>query len=91
MTMRSPSIFAPLEETAAVQQMDAEDAALGAAGTGPALADGARTCGGSAGTVGRANPFSAVDPLPIGYLAWVVVWFALILGLAIWSFRTREI
>ena len=45
----------------------------------------------AAGTVGRANPFSAVDPPPIGYLAWVVVWFALILGLAIWSFRTREI
>jgi ABC-type transport system involved in multi-copper enzyme maturation permease subunit len=45
----------------------------------------------AAGTVGRANPFSAVDPPPIGYLAWVVVWFALILGLAMWSFRTREI
>ena len=45
----------------------------------------------AAGTVGRANPFSAVDPPPLGYLAWVVIWFALVLGLAIWSFRTREI
>jgi len=45
----------------------------------------------AAGTVGRANPFSASDPPPFGYLLWVVVWFALVLGLAIWSFRTREI
>ncbi|MGA8924087.1 MAG: ABC transporter permease [Candidatus Dormiibacterota bacterium] len=44
-----------------------------------------------AGTVGRANPFSAVDPPPLAYLAWVVIWFALMLGLSIWSFRTREI
>jgi ABC-type transport system involved in multi-copper enzyme maturation permease subunit len=44
-----------------------------------------------AGTVGRANPFSAVDPPPFSYLAWVVVWFALMLALAVWSFRTREI
>jgi ABC-type transport system involved in multi-copper enzyme maturation permease subunit len=45
----------------------------------------------AAGTVGRANPFSAVDPPPIEFLAWVVVWFAIMLGLSIWSFRTREI
>jgi ABC-type transport system involved in multi-copper enzyme maturation permease subunit len=45
----------------------------------------------AAGTVGRANPFSAVDPPPIQFLAWVVVWFAIMLGLSIWSFRTREI
>jgi ABC-type transport system involved in multi-copper enzyme maturation permease subunit len=45
----------------------------------------------AAGTVGRANPFSAVDPPPVAYLAWVVIWFALMLTLAIWSFRTREI
>jgi len=44
-----------------------------------------------AGTIGRANPFSAVDPPPIPFLAWVVVWFALMLTLSIWSFRTREI
>ena len=44
-----------------------------------------------AGTIGRANPFSAVDPPPLAFLAWVVVWFALLLTLSIWSFRTREI
>jgi ABC-2 type transport system permease protein len=44
-----------------------------------------------AGTIGRANPFSAVDPPPPAFLAWVVVWFALMLGLSIWSFRAREI
>jgi len=44
-----------------------------------------------AGTLGRANPFSAVDPPPPAFLAWVVVWFALMLALSIWSFRTREI
>ncbi len=45
----------------------------------------------AAGTVGRANPFSAVDPPPVQFLAWVAVWFALMLALSIWSFRTREI
>ena len=45
----------------------------------------------AAGTVARANPFSAVDPPPVGFLLWVFVWFALMLGLSIWSFRTREI
>ena len=44
-----------------------------------------------AGTLGRANPFSAVDPPPTAFLAWVVIWFALMLALSIWSFRTREI
>jgi ABC-type transport system involved in multi-copper enzyme maturation permease subunit len=45
----------------------------------------------AAGTVGRANPFAAVDPPPIEFLAWVVVWFAIMLALSVWSFRTREI
>ena len=45
----------------------------------------------AAGTVARANPFSAVDPPPVAFLIWVVVWFTVVLGLAIWSFRTREI
>jgi ABC-type transport system involved in multi-copper enzyme maturation permease subunit len=45
----------------------------------------------AAGTVARANPFAAIDPPPIAFLAWVVVWFGLVLALAIWSFRTREI
>jgi len=45
----------------------------------------------AAGTIARANPFVAVDPPPTQFLAWVVVWFALMLALSIWSFRTREI
>ncbi|HEY8803102.1 MAG TPA: ABC transporter permease [Candidatus Dormibacteraeota bacterium] len=45
----------------------------------------------AAGTVARANPFAAVDPPPITFLGWVVIWFALMLALSIWSFRTREI
>jgi ABC-type transport system involved in multi-copper enzyme maturation permease subunit len=45
----------------------------------------------AAGTIARANPFSAVDPPPVAFLAWVVVWFAGMLALSIWSFRTREL
>ncbi len=45
----------------------------------------------AAGTAGSANPFSAVDPPPTAFLAWVVVWFGVTLVLSIWSFRTREI
>jgi ABC-type transport system involved in multi-copper enzyme maturation permease subunit len=45
----------------------------------------------AAGTIGRANPFAQVEPPPAAFLLWVVVWFALMLGLSIWSFRTREI
>jgi ABC-type transport system involved in multi-copper enzyme maturation permease subunit len=45
----------------------------------------------AAGPVGRANPFAAADPPAVGYLAWVIVWFGLVLALAIWSFRRREI
>lgn len=43
------------------------------------------------GTFGRANPFAAVDPPPAEFLAWVMIWFALMLALSVWSFRTREI
>ncbi|TMB88923.1 MAG: ABC transporter permease [Chloroflexi bacterium] len=45
----------------------------------------------AAGTVGRANPFSAVDPPPIQFLMWVAAWFAVMLALSVWSFRTREL
>ena len=45
----------------------------------------------AAGTFGRANPFAAVDPPPTEFLLWVVVWFAVVLALSMWSFRTREI
>jgi ABC-type transport system involved in multi-copper enzyme maturation permease subunit len=43
------------------------------------------------GAVASANPFAAVNPPPIQFLAWVVVWFALMLALSVWSFRTREL
>lgn len=43
------------------------------------------------GTVAQANPFAAADPPPVAFLVWVVVWFAVVLGLTIWSFRNREI
>ena len=43
------------------------------------------------GTAGRASPFAATDPPPISYLLWVAVWFAIMLGLSILSFRRREI
>lgn len=45
----------------------------------------------SAGTFGRANPFAAVDPPPVQFLVWVLVWFGIVLTLSMWSFRTREI
>src|SRR4030088_1420467 len=45
----------------------------------------------AAGTVARANPFAQVDPPPLSYLAWVVLWFGIVLALSVWSFRTREI
>ncbi|HEV2217539.1 MAG TPA: ABC transporter permease [Candidatus Dormibacteraeota bacterium] len=45
----------------------------------------------SAGAFARANPFAALDPPPVAFLLWVAVWFAGILFLSIWSFRTREI
>ena len=43
------------------------------------------------GTFGRANPFAAVDPPPTEFLMWVAIWFAGMLALSVWSFRTREI
>jgi ABC-type transport system involved in multi-copper enzyme maturation permease subunit len=43
------------------------------------------------GAIASANPFAAANPPPIQFLAWVVVWFGLMLALSVWSFRTREI
>jgi ABC-type transport system involved in multi-copper enzyme maturation permease subunit len=43
------------------------------------------------GNFGRANPFAAIDPPPLEFLAWVAVWFTGMLLLSVWSFRTREI
>lgn len=38
-----------------------------------------------------ANPFFSPGPNAPGYLAWVVLWFLIILGLALWSFQYREL
>jgi ABC-2 type transport system permease protein len=43
------------------------------------------------GAIASANPFAAAEPPPIQYLAWVVIWFAVMLALSVWSFRTREL
>src|SRR5256885_6465017 len=43
------------------------------------------------GAAGRANPFAAADPPPVEFMAWVPLWFAIVLGASIASFRTREI
>jgi ABC-type transport system involved in multi-copper enzyme maturation permease subunit len=43
------------------------------------------------GTAGRANPFAATDPPPLSFLVWVVIWFGIVLGLSVLSFRRREI
>ena len=43
------------------------------------------------GTAGRANPFAAIEPPATEFLIWVVFWFAAVLTLSVWSFRTREI
>jgi ABC-type transport system involved in multi-copper enzyme maturation permease subunit len=44
----------------------------------------------AAGVARAANPFGAVDPPPPPFLAWTVAWFALMIGLTLWSFRRRE-
>jgi ABC-type transport system involved in multi-copper enzyme maturation permease subunit len=43
------------------------------------------------GAIASANPFAAAEPPPIQFLAWVVIWFGVMLFLSIWSFRTREL
>jgi ABC-type transport system involved in multi-copper enzyme maturation permease subunit len=43
------------------------------------------------GAIASANPFAAAEPPPIQFLAWVVIWFAVMLALSVLSFRTREL
>lgn len=43
------------------------------------------------GAIASANPFAAAEPPPIQFLAWVVIWFGVMLALSVWSFRTREL
>jgi ABC-type transport system involved in multi-copper enzyme maturation permease subunit len=38
-----------------------------------------------------ANPFFAPSPAPLAFVVWGVAWIAIVLGAAIWSFRTREV
>jgi ABC-type transport system involved in multi-copper enzyme maturation permease subunit len=45
----------------------------------------------AAGVAVAANPFSAADGPAPAFLAWTVVWFAGMIALTLWSFRTREI
>jgi hypothetical protein len=43
------------------------------------------------GAAADANPFYAASPPPVGFVAWSVVWVALVIGLAVWSMDRREI
>jgi ABC-type transport system involved in multi-copper enzyme maturation permease subunit len=45
----------------------------------------------TAGRLAAGNPFSATDPPPPAFLLWTVVWFALVIGLSLWSFQRREL
>src|SRR5437899_9979719 len=45
----------------------------------------------AAGPAVAANPFFAAEPPPPAYVAWAIAWIAVMLALAIWSFRSREI
>ena len=45
----------------------------------------------AAGAVAAGNPFGATDGPAPAFLAWTVAWFALMLGLTLWSFQRREI
>lgn len=45
----------------------------------------------SAGPGFAANPFAAVDPPAAAFDVWTVAWIVLVLGIAVWSFRSREI
>jgi ABC-type transport system involved in multi-copper enzyme maturation permease subunit len=45
----------------------------------------------TAGNVGAGNPFGATDGPAPAFLAWTVIWFALMIALTLWSFRRREL
>lgn len=45
----------------------------------------------AAGRLGAGNPFSATDPPAPAFLVWTVIWFAVMIGLTLWSFQRREI
>jgi hypothetical protein len=43
------------------------------------------------GAAVAANPFFAAEPPPAAYVAWAIAWIAVMLALAIYSFRAREV
>ncbi|HEY4027001.1 MAG TPA: ABC transporter permease [Candidatus Dormibacteraeota bacterium] len=45
----------------------------------------------AAGTAAAGNPFGATDAPAPPFLAWTAVWFTLVIGLTLWSFRRREV
>ncbi len=45
----------------------------------------------AAGPGFAANPFGAVDPPPLAFDAWALLWLVAVLGIALWSFGRREI
>ena len=45
----------------------------------------------AAGRLSAGNPFSATDAPAPAFLAWTVFWFALMIGLTLWSFQRREV
>ncbi|HEX6547381.1 MAG TPA: ABC transporter permease subunit [Candidatus Dormibacteraeota bacterium] len=45
----------------------------------------------SAGPGAAAFPFAAANPPPAPFLAWSALWLLAMLGIALWSFRRREI
>jgi ABC-type transport system involved in multi-copper enzyme maturation permease subunit len=45
----------------------------------------------STGALASAFPFAATDPIPPAMIAWVVIWVVVLLALATWSFRHREL
>ena len=45
----------------------------------------------AAGRLSAGNPFSATDAPAPAFLAWTVFWFALMIGLTLWSFQRREL
>ncbi len=46
---------------------------------------------GRAPALANANPFYASNPPPLAFVAWSVVWIALVLGAATWWFERRDL
>jgi hypothetical protein len=46
---------------------------------------------GRAGALAEANPFYATEPPSMVFIAWSVLWMALVLGAATWWFERRDL